>query len=467
MLLASTLAGCAGSGSEDRDPKADGGADSADVRVGTDGYDYGPRPRVAGRELAQATVASLDVLVRAFALNGEIDKRALDAASRSSDARLGWLISDLLRFAGSREAERELVDAFERVTRTRVRRDPAFVQSAWLSVTNHLISWDLPAAPGYRALKATIFTAVEPGWQPFFDDPRSAIDWRLISWGGVQIDDRPAGDRDPCPRGCIPALDDPELTNASRGSWYPDDRVVFGVIERGDAVAFPKNIMEVHEMVNITIGGRRLGIPYCTLCGSAQAYFTDRVRGRDKPLLLRTSGLLSRSNKVMYDRSTQSVLNTFSGEALSGPLHEDRIKLDQTSVTVSTWGEWKREHPRTKIVAQDGGLGRDYDLDPLGKRDDNGPIFPIGRADPRLPVHEQILGVDVPGQKPLAFVVAQARAELASGRKVASGDVEVVSDGAGLQARRKDGRKLTTHQAFWFAWSQFHPDTELWNPLTR
>jgi hypothetical protein len=25
-----------------------------------------------------------------------------------------------------------------------------------------------------------------------------------------------------------------------------------------------------------------------------------------------------------------------------------------------------------------------------------------------------------------------------------------------------DGEPLAAHQAFWFAWSQFHPDTELW-----
>jgi hypothetical protein len=57
--------------------------------------------------------------------------------------------------------------------------------------------------------------------------------------------------------------------------------------------------MEVHEMVNITIGGRRLGIPYCTLCGSAQAYLTAKVPPGVEPLVLRTSGLLSRSNKLI------------------------------------------------------------------------------------------------------------------------------------------------------------------------
>ena len=103
-------------------------------------------------------------------------------------------------------------------------------------------------------------------------------------------------------------------------------------------------------MVNITIGGRRLGIPYCTLCGSAQAYFTDDVApgidldGYDT-YELRTSGLLSRSNKVMFEFHTMSVMDTFTGDALSGPLRKAGVTLAQTSVRTSTWGDWKAATP--------------------------------------------------------------------------------------------------------------------------
>ena len=135
---------------------------------------------------------------------------------------------------------------------------------------------------------------------------------------------------------------------------------MFGVTEGDEAVAFPRNIMEVHEMVNMTIGGRRFGIPYCTLCGSAQAYFTDDVPEGVETPVLRTSGLLSRSNKVMYDLVTSSAFDTFTGAAVSGPLREAGVVLEQTSVRVTTWGEWKAEYPETTIIAEDGGIGRSY-----------------------------------------------------------------------------------------------------------
>ena len=266
----------------------------------------------------------------------------------------------------------------------------------------------------------------------------------------------------PCEFGCIPALDDPAVTDGGGGDWYPDDRLVFGITLNGESRAYPKHIMEVHEMVNDELGGRRLAIPYCTLCGSAQAYFTDDVAGADEMPVLRTSGLLSRSNKVMFDLPTFSVFDTFSGEALSGPLREAGVELEQTSVVTSTWGEWKAAHPDTTIVAADGGIGADYPFDPLGGRDDAGAIFPIGDVDERLSAQEKVLGVITDDGQALAFPVAAARAALDDGRPVSALGVTVVPDASGVRATREDGSEVVGHEAFWFAWSQFNPDTLLW-----
>jgi hypothetical protein len=217
-------------------------------------------------------------------------------------------------------------------------------------------------------------------------------------------------------------------------------------------------------MVNMTIGGRRFAIPYCTLCGSAEAFYTDRLTVVDEPLVLRTSGLLSRSNKVMYDLTTKSVFDTFTGAAVSGPLQDAAVKLQLVTTTVATWGDWKAAHPSTRIIAEDGGIGRSYPRDPLGGRDDDGPIFPTGAIDPRLDAHDSVIGVISPDGTAVAFPTDGAQAALADGNPVAAAGVEVYTDGAGLRTRSRDGSELASHQAFWFAWSQFHPDTILWEP---
>ncbi|MDX1448621.1 MAG: DUF3179 domain-containing (seleno)protein [Acidimicrobiia bacterium] len=409
-------------------------------------------PHVPDGPLDEETVLLLDELWEG--MPETVDTDAIRRLGQSGDPRVAWLIADLLRFAGTGDILAASVQALTPLTGVEFSR-----VAAWVSVTDHLIAWDIPAPPGYLDYKRRLFTLVDPRWEFVFSEPND-IDMRYLSWGGVLIDDRPLGDTAPCPRGCIPALDDPAVTDAAGGDWYPDDHIVFGVEIGGETRAYPRNIMEVHEMVNDTLGGRRFGMPYCTLCASAQVFFTDDVAGFETPVL-RTSGLLSRSNKVMYDLVSMSVFDTFTGAALTGPMREAGVVLEQASVITTTWGEWKAAHPDTTIVAEDGGIGRTYDLDPLGGRDDNGPIFPIGDRDLRLPVQEQVLGVILPDGTPVAFPAAAAREVLAASGDVSLAGVDLVLDGGGLRATF-EGQPIPSHQAFWFAWSQFHPETLLW-----
>ena len=420
---------------------------------------FPPAPAVPGGPVAASVAADLDSLFAS--LQTTIEPGVILRIGESGDPRVAWLIADLLRFIGGSNGA-ELLDAFETLTGVDLAADPTSLRSPWQSVSNHLFAWDLPAPPGYVDWKRIPFEIVEPRWEPFFSDQNAEIDWRYLSWGGVLIDDRVFGDQLPCPRGCIPALDEPSVTTADEGAWYADDRIVFGVVVNGEARAYPKHQMEVHEMVNDTLGGRRIAIPYCTLCGSAQAYYTDNVPGHDEPLVFRTSGLLTRSNKVMYELESQSVFDTFLGNAVSGPLLDEGVQLEQLSVVTSTWGDWKTAHPDTTIVAEDGGLGRRYADDPLRGRDDDGPIFPIGAVDDRLGVQTQVLGVTAPDGTPIAFDVAAAIDALDAGETIEVMGVVVIRDGGGIRAASADGDDLAGHQAFWFAWSQFNPDTVVW-----
>ena len=201
--------------------------------------------------------------------------------------------------------------------------------------------------------------------------------------------------------------------------------------------------------------------PYCTLCGAAQAYFTDELApGIERPIL-RTSGLLIRSNKVMYDLTSWSVFDTFLGKAVTGPLAEKNVQLKQATVITTDWGTWKKEHPETTVLLERYALGRDPDF--RNGRDANGPIFPVGDVDPRLPVHEDIIGVVTASGKPVAFQRSTAVVALRQGAEIAFENVRLELDAGGIRAVDADGSDLGSHQAFWFAWSQFYPGTELWN----
>lgn len=371
---------------------------------------------------------------------------------QSGDPRMAWLISDMMRFVSSSRLSATLAGAAADLLGI---EPPA--QNAWDVITNHLIAWDIPAPPDYLRFKRAIFTTAVPGWDRIFVE--GDIDWRQVSWGGVLIDDRAFGRTDrPC--NCIPAADNPEVSTAAEATWLDDDAIVFGIAVNGQYRAYPRRIMEVREMVNDTLGGRDLAIPYCTLCGSAQAYFTDGLPAGVRRPILRTSGLLIRSNKVMYDVRTYSVFDTFLGRALTGPLGKRGLQLEQVSVITTDWGSWRTAHPETTVLVEELALGRDFDF--RNGRDADGPIFPVGDVDPRLPVHEDVIGVLTASGRPVAFQRSAAMIALTRGEEIAVENVRLRLEAGGIRAVDVDGSDLGSHQAFWFAWSQFHPGTALW-----
>ena len=416
--------------------------------------EFGAPPPIPDGPLAPAVAEAVEATFVDSAIQGvwgpeQID--GLNVIADSGDPRLAWLITDLMRFVTNRALSDDLSFAATKLLNVHPTGN-----DHWDVITNHLIAWDVPEPPDYLRVKRTIFTTIIPGWDHIFVE--GDIDWRLVSWGGVLIDDRPFGTEELC--NCIPAVDNPEVSSANDATWLKDSDIVFGIEVGGEARAYPRRIMEVREMVNDTLGGRDLGIPYCTLCGAAQAYFTDAVPGQYERPVLRTSGLLIRSNKVMYDSVTWSVFDTFLGKAVTGPLAEIGVELEQAPVITTTWGEWKAAHPQTTVLVEHLALGRDFDF--RNGRDADGPIFPVGDVDPRLPVHEDVVGVVTASGTPVAFPRGAALVALRAGEDVAFENARLVLDAGGIKAIDTDGNDLGSHQAFWFAWSQFHPETKLW-----
>ena len=417
--------------------------------------DFGTPPEVVSGPLSAEVERALDAAFGSGIQGGSWGAAQFEAVgtiARAEDARIAWLVSDLMRVVSDQRLSMLLSALAGELLGITV--DPS---NPWGFVTNRLIAWDIPAPPGYLPLKRNIYSIVEPAWRRLF--VTGDIDWRHVSWGGVRIDDRAYNKTDELCN-CIPAADNPATSDAASATWLADDDVVFGIGINGEYRAYPRRIMEVREMVNDTLGGRSLGIPYCTLCGSAQAYLTDELPdGVERPVL-RTSGLLIRSNKVMFDINTYSVFDTFKGRAVTGPLAEIGLKLKRIGVVTTTWGAWKATHPDTTVLVEALALGKDFDF--RNTRDANGPIFPIGATDPRLPVQEEVIGVLTSSGQPIAFHLGSARAALERAEKVSVDGIRLILDGGGIKALTDQGEDAGAHQAFWFAWSQFYPATRLW-----
>jgi len=203
----------------------------------------------------------------------------------------------------------------------------------------------------YYDLKLWYWGGIDKGFLSFFSDPsdRSAsrIRFEEITWGGALADG-------------IPPLDNPALVAADDAKYLLDSDLVFGVDINGDARAYPLRIMGWHEMLNDVIGGVPVALAYCTLCGAGILFETE-VEDRKMPFIFGSSGLLYRSNKLMFDRETNSLWNQFTGEPVSGPLAHTGITLKILPSIITSWAEWRRQHPKTQVLSLETGHIRNYD----------------------------------------------------------------------------------------------------------
>jgi len=199
---------------------------------------------------------------------------------------------------------------------------------------------------GYDNFKASFYKSIDPKFSRYFKDraPSARIRLDEIRWGGVLQDG-------------IPPLRQPDMISVKQADYLDDGDVIFGIEVNGDVRAYPKRILAWHEMFVDTVGGTDFAGVYCTLCGTVILYETE-AKGLSHTM--GTSGFLYRSNKLMYDKATQSLWNTIKGEPVLGPLVDKDIALTHQSVVTTTWGKWKELHPDTKVLSLKTGHRRDY-----------------------------------------------------------------------------------------------------------
>ena len=216
------------------------------------------------------------------------------------------------------------------------------------------------------------------------------------------------------------------------------------------------------------------------------------------------SGKLIMNALVMYDHQTGTLWSQFLRRGVSGEL--SGTELDVVPVTQTNWSTWRDLHPDTKVLDTGGGYRSDSYTNYY-----SGPAAGvIGEAnrDDRLSTKSLVVGVDFDGHTKaypltgleLQPVLNDTVAELdvlvyldePSGTalvfdRVVDGRTltfEIEGEPAGIQTIIVDGEtgtrwmaftglavegelkgrrmnRVPSHLSFWFAWTDWNPDTEL------
>ncbi len=215
----------------------------------------------------------------------------------------------------------------------------------------------------------------------------------------------------------IPPIDHPTFYDRKRAeNEYFEFEPVIVVEVAGIAKAYPLSVLMFHEIVNdqIEVDGDTsfFTVTYCPLCNSAVVFnrflkFNNELHFLD----FGVSGMLRKSDMVMYDRQTESWWQQFTGEALVGEMMG--AELEFLPSPVISLSEFFELFPQGTVLSKDNGEDFTYGENPYvgyDNLDNDTPRLFFDEVDERLPAMERIVDITVKGKHkiyPLSHVAKQ------------------------------------------------------------
>ncbi|MDA0225925.1 MAG: DUF3179 domain-containing protein [Proteobacteria bacterium] len=195
------------------------------------------------------------------------------------------------------------------------------------------------------------------------------------------------------PKDGIPAIDKPRFDSQDIAAKTLAAREPVIALElAGEAKAYPLSILMWHEIVNDRIGGVPVAVTFCPLC-NASIVFDRRVGAREFDF--GTTGKLRHSDLVMYDRQTETWWQQFTGAGIFGA-HAGTV-LKKIESQIVSFEEFRRAHPRARVLSRNTGYDRAYGRNPYQGYDsiDQTPFLLSSAPDARLPPMERVLSISV------------------------------------------------------------------------
>lgn len=133
------------------------------------------------------------------------------------------------------------------------------------------------------------------------------------------------------------------------------DRLVIGVVDKGNAKAYPIQFLGYHHFVYDTINGKPILVTYCTVCRTGRV-FDPTVNGR--PEQFRLVGM-DHFNAMIEDATTGSWWRQATGEAIAGELKGSKLK--EVHSTQTSLAKWLELYPYSAIMQADQASTLHYD----------------------------------------------------------------------------------------------------------
>ena len=133
------------------------------------------------------------------------------------------------------------------------------------------------------------------------------------------------------------------------------NRLVIGVVNNGEAKAYPIRFLGYHHQVQDTVGGKPMIITYCTVCRTGRVY-EPLVNGKHETF--RLVGM-DHFNAMFEDETTHSWWRQVSGEAITGKLKGQQ--LPEVYSTQTSLSDWLQLNPKSLVMQADPAFLKSYD----------------------------------------------------------------------------------------------------------
>ena len=209
---------------------------------------------------------------------------------------------------------------------------------------------------------------------------------------------------------------------------------------------------------------------------------------------------------VMYDHQTDTLWSQFLSKGVEGPLKDTNLEL--VPATQTTWEAWRQLHPDTKVLNKTSSVSTDsyvnyYESSRAGihgqfnpddrlyvkelvlgvNLDGNAKAYPFNALNKEQVVNDTYAGEDVmiffdtatgtalafdrsPGDTPLTFSIEGEPAGTATVLvDEETGSKWTAFTGSAIDGELKGSRleRIPSHLSFWFAWSDWNPQTEIYS----
>lgn len=299
-------------------------------------------------------------------------------------------------------------------------------------------------------------------------------------------------------------IEHPQFVPAAQATYLGAHDMLIGVANGNIAKAYPSAILAQHGVVEDRMPNGPIVVTWCSYCNTA-VVFKDQAQG--KTLHFYTVGVRG-SSEVFKDRETGSEWQQAALDSFSGPMKGTQLEMYPFLLT--TWQEWRKQHPNTVVLkplpGYEARMAAKNQIINQGIVGLSGPApFGVLRDDKRLPPRATVVGLERGGVAKAYSVAALEKTKVVNDNLGGSRLVIIhqpesdtttaflaAVDGKPMEFRAADAEAdrlidLKTHStwnaygaclsgplkgshlkqlilepSFWFAWSEFHPGTELY-----